>query len=506
MRTIKIFDTTLRDGEQSPGCSMNLEEKIRVALRLQKLRVDVIEAGFACSSPGDFESVKTIAETVKNCSVASLARCVPSDIDAAYAALKNAVNPRIHVFLATSPVHMQYKLKMTEEQVLERAVAMVAYAKKLCSDIEFSAEDAMRSDKDFLRRITEAVIRAGATVVNIPDTVGYTTPEEMYAMIDYLLRNAEGADRIDLAVHCHNDLGQATANSLAGVRAGANQVECTINGLGERAGNAPLEEIVMGIHTRPDVFKATTNIDTTRIYKSSALVYNIIGQIPPLNKPIIGKNAFAHESGIHQHGVLANRETYEIMTPESVGIRKNTMVLGKHSGRHGFEARLKELGYELSREEIDRYFEEFKALCDKKKEVTDGDIEALVTQIDNTESIYSLESFDVHTGNLATSTAVMRLRKNGDTFEEVALGDGPIDAAYKAIDKITGAPPHKLENYIIQSVSEGKETLGKVMVKLSRQDEGGMARAYNGHGLSTDIIQASILAYLNAMNKLLTEV
>ncbi|MCL2695861.1 MAG: 2-isopropylmalate synthase [Clostridiales bacterium] len=503
MRQIKIFDTTLRDGEQSPGCSMNLEEKIRVALRLQKLRVDIIEAGFACSSPGDFQSVQTIANTIKNCSVASLARCVPADIDAAWNALKGAVAPRIHVFLATSPTHMQYKLKMTEEQVLERAINMVQYAKKYCSDIEFSAEDAMRSDRDFLRRVTEAVIKAGATVVNIPDTVGYTTPDEMYAMIDYLLNNAEGAAKIDLAVHCHNDLGQATANSLAGVRAGANQIECTINGLGERAGNAPLEEVVMGIKTRPDAYNAYTNIDTTRIYKSSALVYNIIGQMVPINKPIIGKNAFAHESGIHQHGVLAHRETYEIMTPESVGIRKNTMVLGKHSGRHGFEARLKELGYELTKEDIDRYFEEFKKLCDKKKEVTDRDIEALVTQIDISESIYSLASFDVHTGNLATSTAVMRLNKNGDSFEEVALGDGPIDAAYRAIDKIVGAPPHRLENYVIQSVSEGKETLGKVMVKLSCEDEHGMKRAFNGHGLSTDIIEASILAYINAMNKLL---
>ena len=505
MRRIKIFDTTLRDGEQSPGCSMNLEEKIRVALRLQKLRVDIIEAGFACSSPGDFTSVKTIADTIQNCAVASLARCVPSDIDAAWAAVKGGVSPRIHLFLATSPLHMQYKLKMSEEKVLERASAMVAYAKKYCSDIEFSAEDAMRSDRDFLCRVTETVIRAGATVVNVPDTVGYTTPNEMYAMIEYLLNHAEGASKIDLSVHCHNDLGQATANSLAGVRAGANQIECTINGLGERAGNTPLEEVVMGLATRADVYGAYTNIDTTRIYKASALVYNIIGQVAPINKPIIGKNAFAHESGIHQHGVLANRETYEIMTPESVGIRKNTMVLGKHSGRHGFEARLKELGYELSREELDKYFEDFKALCDKKKEVTDGDIEALVTQLDNSERLYTLDSFDVHTGNLSTSTAVMRLKRNGELFEDVALGDGPIDASYKAIDKLVGAPPHKLENYVIHSVSEGKETLGKVMVKLSREDESGAVRTCNGHGLSTDIIEASILAYLNAMNKMLTE-
>ena len=351
MDQVKIFDTTLRDGEQSPGCSMNLQEKIEVAHCLEKLKVDIIEAGFAIVSPGDFESVKTIAENVKDCTVASLARCNVKDIDAAWEAVKGAADPRIHVFIATSPIHMEYKLKMTPDEVLEQAKQMVAYARKFCPNIEFSAEDATRSDIEFLKKITAVAIESGATTINLPDTVGYTTPEEMEYLIREVKENVRGAEKAVFSVHCHNDLGMATANSLAGVRGGARQIECTINGLGERAGNTSMEEVVMALRTRQDEFKADTGIDATQIHRASKTVYNIIGQTAPINKPIVGKNAFAHEAGIHQHGVLANKKTYEIMTPESVGLNVNNIVLGKHSGRHAVAKRLEELGYTLTRDD-----------------------------------------------------------------------------------------------------------------------------------------------------------
>lgn len=500
-KSVKIFDTTLRDGEQSPGCSMNTKEKLEVADRLQKMGVDVIEAGFAISSPGDFQCVKSIADNIRDTSVCSLARCLEKDIDAAYDAIKNASDPRIHVFLATSPVHMQYKLKMTPEQVIESAVKHVKYAKSKCSNIEFSAEDATRSDPEFLAKVVEAVIKAGATTVNIPDTVGYTTPEEMKALIMYLRENAHNCDTIDLSVHCHNDLGMATANSIAGVIGGASQIECCVNGIGERAGNTALEEVVMAIKVRKDVINAHTNIDTTQIYKTSKKVYSIIGQTAARTKPIVGKNAFAHESGIHQHGVLANKETYEIMTPESVGIKTNEMVLGKHSGKHAFDAHLKELGFELSAEELAKCFDEFKKLCDKKKEVTDGDIEAIVNHGNtaNTEDgLYKFDRFDVHAGNFSTPTSVIRLTKDDKTFEEVALGDGPINASFEAINKIVNPPEHSFENFSIQSVSEGNDTMGDVLVTLKRN-----GRDFKGRGLSTDIIESSIMAYINAVNKLI---
>lgn len=501
-RRIKIFDTTLRDGEQAPGCSMNLKEKLEVARRLEKLKVDVIEAGFAISSPGDFESVKAVAEKIKDCTVASLARCATADIDAAYEALKSAVDPRIHVFLATSPVHMQYKLRMSPEQVLETIEKMVKYARSKCSNIEFSAEDAMRSEPEFLARVVDTAIRSGASVINIPDTVGYAIPAEMRAMLEYLHEKVPNADTVEFSVHCHNDLGMATANSLAGVLGGARQVECTINGLGERAGNAPLEEIVMAINTRRELYDGETRIDTTKIYKASRLVYNIIGRTTPMNKPIVGTNAFAHEAGIHQHGVLANRSTYEIMTPESVGIRAKQMVLGKHSGRHAFEARLIELGFELSPSELESCFLEFKKLCDKKKEISDSDLEALARNRQPAEvEGYTLERFSVQSGNVSTATAVVVLRKGEELFEEVSLGDGPIDAAYKAIDKIIAPPEHSLENYSIHSVSEGKDSLGEVVVMLKMAD-----RLFSGKGLSTDIIEASILAYINAVNKIMRQI
>lgn len=503
MEQIKIFDTTLRDGEQSPGCSMNLKEKIEIAQKLEKMKVDIIEAGFAISSPGDFESVQTIARSVKDITVASLARALEKDIDAAWEAVREAVSPRIHLFIATSPLHMEYKLQMTPEEVLAKTAYMTAYAKKYCPDIEFSAEDASRSDPDFLCRVVETAIANGATTVNIPDTVGYSTPTEMKNLIQYLRNNVANADKAIFSVHCHNDLGLATANSLAGVLGGARQVECTVNGLGERAGNTSLEEVVMGIRTRPDLFgDLNTGIDTTQIYRTSKIVYNIIGQTAPLNKPIVGKNAFAHESGIHQHGVLANKKTYEILTPESIGMTVNNIVLGKHSGKHAFESRLKEMGYILEADELQHCFDEFKNLCDKKKNVSDEDIEAIImhhSYIQSEEQTgYVLDRFAAHSSNFTTATCTVSLTLGDEKFENVSLGDGPVDAAFKTIDGIINPPENTLDTYDIHSVSEGKDTLGKVTVRLRHKD-----RAYMGVGLSTDILEASIKAYINAMNRML---
>lgn len=502
MEQVKIFDTTLRDGEQSPGCSMNLREKIEVAKCLEKMHVDIIEAGFAIASPGDFESVKTIADTIRNCTIASLARSSEKDIDTAWEAVKTAADPRIHVFIATSSLHMEYKLRMSPEQVLERAGAMVAYAKKYCPDIEFSAEDATRSDVGFLKKVVETAISNGATTINIPDTVGYTTPDEMQRLIEDIRTNVKGAEDVIFSVHCHNDLGMATANALAGVIGGARQVECTVNGLGERAGNTSLEEIVMALRTRHDLMGLETGIDTTQIHRASQLVYNIIGQTAPLNKPIVGKNAFAHESGIHQHGVLANKQTYEIMTPESVGVHINNLVLGKHSGRHAVASRLEELGFVLSKEELDKCFEEFKLVCDKKKSITDADLEAIVTHntnivYDEAEDGYKLDWFQLSTSNFTTATCTVSLEKDGEKYQEVALGDGPIDAAYNAIDEIVKPSEHTFDIFNIHSISEGKDTLGDVTVKVNAYD-----RTFTGRGLSTDIMEASIKAYLKALNRM----
>ena len=502
MDQIVIFDTTLRDGEQSPGCSMNLKEKIEVARCLEKMKVDVIEAGFAISSPGDFESVSTISKSVKDCSVASLARANVKDIDTAWEAVKTAADPRIHLFIATSRLHMDYKLKMTPDEVLHAAYEMTAHAKKYCSNIEFSAEDATRSDWDFLVKVTDAAIRAGATTINLPDTVGYTTPAEMRELIEYVRKNVPDSDKAIFSVHCHNDLGLATANSLAGVLGGARQIECTVNGLGERAGNTALEEVVMAMRIRPQIYPYHTRIDSTQISRASRTVYNIIGQSAPLNKPIVGKNAFAHEAGIHQHGVLADKRTYEILTPESLGIQVNNIVLGKHSGKHAVEDRYRQLGYSLSREELMACFEEFKILCDKKKTVTDADLEAIAehrTVVEETAEVsgYKLSWFSVHTSNFTTATCTVCLEKNGEKYEDVCLGDGPIDAAFNAIDKIVQPAEHTFDIYNIHSVSEGKDTLGDVTIKLM---SGG--RTYTGKGLSTDIIEASITAYIKAVNKL----
>jgi 2-isopropylmalate synthase len=492
-----ILDTTLRDGEQTPGVNLNLTEKLDIARQLELLGVDVIEAGMAASNKADSDSIAAIAKVIKKCAVASLARAREADIDAAYNALKDAVKPRIHIVLSTSSIHIQYKLRMTEDEVLERATASVRYAKALCDDIQFSCEDATRSDRDYLCKILRAVIDAGATTVNIADTVGYTTPQEMYELIRYIKENVENIDKADIAVHCHNDLGMAVANTLAGIRAGATQAECTVNGIGERAGNASLEEVVMAVHTRKDIYNVKMNIKTKELMRTSKLVYAILGQKPSLNKPIVGANAFLHESGIHQHGVLLNRSTYEIMTPESIGINPQRMVLGKHSGKHAFEDRLKELGYNLDNDEIDSAFHKFKEISDKKSSVTDGDIEAIITNKELKGSVYKLEGFTVNTGKGVKSTSVIRLSKDKQMFEDVSLGDGPVDAAYNAIDKIAGSGECELETYTINSTSDGKDALGEVVVKLRLGDQ-----VATGRGLSTDIIESSILAYINAINKL----
>ena len=489
---IKIFDTTLRDGEQSPGCSMNLQEKLEMAKQLERLRVDTIEAGFAAASPGDLLAIQAVAREIQDCQVASLARALTKDIDAAWEAVREAASPRIHTFIATSDIHMQYKLRKSPEQVLEQAVEMVKYAKKYCSDVQFSAEDATRSNPEFLYRVIEAVIKAGATVINIPDTVGYITPWEFTDLITNLFEKVPNIDQVDVAVHCHNDLGLAVANSLAAVGAGVNQIECTINGIGERAGNAALEEIVMGLVVRRDFYNVDTKIDTTQIYRTSRLLSSITGVTVQPNKAIVGANAFAHESGIHQHGVLANKSTYEIMTPASIGLAENKMVLGKHSGRHAFEDRLISLGYELTKEQLDTAFEQFKRLADKKKVVTDLDIEALVQQKTfNIPETYRLKRFVINSGSTITATATVYLETLEFPKEAVSTGDGPIDAAFKAIDQIVGIE-FELDTFTINAVSEGKDAQGEVIVKLAKD-----GKLYTGRGLSTDIIESSIKAYLN---------
>ncbi len=502
-RRIYIFDTTLRDGEQSPGCSMNLQEKIEVAKQLERMKVDVIEAGFAISSPGDFQSVKSIADTIKDCTVASLSRALPQDIDRSWEAIKKAVSPRIHVFLATSPIHMKHKLKMAPSEVLERAKSMVAYARKYCSDIEFSAEDATRSEPEFLYQVFEAVINEGATVINVPDTVGYTTPEEFYELINNIKNNVSNSDKARIAVHCHNDLGMAVANTLAAARAGATQLECTINGIGERAGNAAVEEIVMAMKTRPYLYDMDSRLDTTQISRSSRLISSITGVPVQPNKAIVGANAFAHEAGIHQHGVLAEKSTYEIITPESIGLAQNNMVLGKHSGRHAFEDRLKTLGYNLEKEELDETFNKFKVLADKKKVVQDADLEVLLQhKAVEVPEIYRLDRFVINTGNTITATASVRLvKQNGENLviEEVSTGDGPIDAAFKAVEKIAGVT-FTLEDYTLRSVTEGQDAQGEAYVKIRSG-----ARIYTGKGVSTDVFEASVLSYVNAINKMIHE-
>ena len=499
MKRIKIFDTTLRDGEQSPGCSMNLPEKIEMAKQLEKLGVDIIEAGFAIASPMDHKSVQAIAGAVTNCTVASLARCTKGDIDAAWDAVKEAKHPRIHVFLATSEIHMKYKLQMSPEQVLQRISDMVSYAKSFCDDIEFSAEDASRSDWAFLAQCYSNAVAAGATTLNVPDTVGYSTPAEMAELITYLRQNVTGVENVDISVHCHNDLGMAVANSLACVKAGATQIECTVNGIGERAGNASLEEIVMALHTRRDFYDAETNINTKQIYRSSKLLSNITGVPIPPSKAIVGANAFAHESGIHQHGVIANAQTYEIMNSMDVGIPQNTMVLGKHSGKHALREKLISMGYELTDEELESVFTRFKVLADKKKNITSSDIEALVLHRRNTAiGSCRLISHVVNAGDGVPNTSCIKLQREDDVMEEVAIGSGPLDASFKAINRMLGLDI-KLDSFSLNAVTDGEDAIGEAVVKL--EDANG--RRYTGTGLSTDIIESSIRAYVNGINKMM---
>ena len=499
MKHIKIFDTTLRDGEQSPGCSMNLSEKIEMAKQLEKLGVDIIEAGFAIASPMDHKSVQAIASAVTNCTVASLARCTKGDIDAAWDAVKEAKHPRIHVFLATSDIHMKYKLQMSPEEVLRRITDMVGYAKSFCEDIEFSAEDASRSDWAFLAQCYTNAVTAGATTLNVPDTVGYSTPQEMAELITYLRQNVAGIENVDISVHCHDDLGMAVANSLACIKAGATQVECTVNGIGERAGNASLEEIVMALHTRRDFYDAETGINTKQIYRSSKLLSNITGVPIPPSKAVVGANAFAHESGIHQHGVIANAQTYEIMNSTDVGIPQNTMVLGKHSGKHALRDKLASMGYELSDQELEKVFARFKILADKKKNITTADLEALVLHRHNANyETCQLVSHVVNAGDGVPNTSCVKLKRAGEEMEEVAIGSGPLDASFKAINRMLGLDI-KLDSFSLNAVTDGEDAIGEAVVKIEAPN----GRRYTGTGLSTDIIESSIRAYVNGINKMM---
>ena len=493
---IKIFDTTLRDGEQSPGASMTVSEKIKLALQLERLNVDIIEAGFAAASPGDFDAINQIAKEVKNSTICSLARAVEKDIKAAGEAIAPANLKRIHTFIATSPIHMEYKLKMKPDEVIRRAVDAVKYAKTFVEDVEFSCEDAGRSEMGFLKEIISAVIEAGAKTINIPDTVGYTMPDEFGSMIRELVEHTK--NQAIISVHCHNDLGLAVANSLSAVKNGARQVECTINGLGERAGNAALEEIVMAIKTRKDYFEnLDTRINTKEIYRTSRLVATITGIEPQPNKAIVGKNAFAHESGIHQDGVLKHQETYEIMRAEDVGIEKNAIVLGKHSGRHAFKAKIEELGFKLNEDELNSAFERFKKLADKKKDIYDEDILAILNDNQTkTEEVFKLISLQLSDCSEGLPMSSAKIEKEGKIISDAAIGEGTIDSIFKVIDRISGYNG-KLQSYKVDSVTEGKDALAKVSVKVVFDDD---KPAVIGHGLNIDTMIASAKAYIDALN------
>ncbi|BAZ38087.1 2-isopropylmalate synthase [Calothrix sp. NIES-4101] len=509
---IIIFDTTLRDGEQCPGATLNIDEKLAIAKQLARLGVDVIEAGFAFASPGDFAAVSKIAQTVGTENgpiICSLARAKHEDIKAAAEAIKDAAKGRIHTFIATSDIHLKYKLKKTRAEVLAIAEEMVAYAKSFTNDVEFSPEDAGRSDPEFLYEVLEKAIAAGATTVNIPDTVGYTTPSEFGAIIKGIKENVPNIDQAIISVHGHNDLGLAVANFLEAVKNGARQLECTINGIGERAGNAALEELVMALHVRRQYFnpffgrpidaeESLTNIDTRQIYKTSRLVSNLTGMLVQPNKAIVGANAFAHESGIHQDGVLKNKLTYEIMDAQLIGLNDNQIVLGKHSGRNAFRTRLKELGYELSEVDLNKAFVRFKEVADKKKEITDWDLEALVNdEIQQTPDLFKLELVQISCGDRSRPTATVTIRTpDGQELTDAAIGTGPVDAIYKAINRVTNVPNQLIE-FSVQSVTAGIDAIGEVTIRLSHE-----GRVYSGHAANTDIIVASAQAYVNALNRL----
>ena len=498
MERIYIFDTTLRDGEQTPGVAFTCEEKVKIAKALEKLGVDVIEAGFPASSSGDFKAVKLVAEEVQGPTIAALARALPEDIKKAAEAIKPAKKGRIHTFIATSPLHMEYKLKRKPDEVLKIAVEAVKLAREYTQDVEFSPEDASRSDFSFLCEVIQAVVEAGARVVNIPDTVGYATPEEFANLIKKIKVKVPAVNQITLSVHCHDDLGMAVANSLSAAKMGARQIECTINGIGERAGNAALEEIVMAIKTREDFFDFYTGINTKEIYPTSRLVSHLTGIPVQPNKAIVGKNAFRHQAGIHQDGVLKKATTYEIMTPSSIGLKESELVLGKLSGRHAFRERLKKLGFNLTEEQFERCFNIFKNLAEKKKEIFDEDLILIVEEeTAKIPEFFSLEYIHTVTGNKVLPTATVRIKKNGRIFQEAACGDGPIDATYKAIDRICNLDLTLVE-YSIQSATGGKDALGEVTVRVKKGDI-----LVSGRGSSTDIIEASAKAYINAINRLL---
>ncbi|MBN1537445.1 MAG: 2-isopropylmalate synthase [Anaerolineales bacterium] len=524
---LRIFDTTLRDGEQSPGASLTSAEKLEIARSLARLGVDIIEAGFPAASPDDLEAVRRIAVEVGNPTpgnnglygqtpvICGLARANKHDIDAAWQAVQYAAHPCIHTFLATSPIHMEYKLHMSPETVLERVRDMVSYAHSFCQDIEFSPEDAARSDPEFLYRVLAVAIAAGATTLNIPDTVGYSTPEEFGALISGIIANTEGIEKAVVSTHCHNDLGLATANTIAGIKAGARQVEVTINGIGERAGNTSLEEVVMTLHTRRSMFGLETGVDTTQITRVSRMVSNYTGIPVQPNKAVVGANAFAHEAGIHQDGMLKHQSTYEIMRPETVGISKSRLVMGKHSGRHALKVHLQELGYELSDEELAVAFESYKKLADKKKEVTDADLEALIgDQVSLSEEVFSLDGLQVTCGTMGMPTASVRLLgPDGAMHVQAAVGTGPVHAVYKAIDAIVGVENNLVE-FNIHAVTDGIDAQGEVTVRLmaqnggthhrtSPQSEALISKTYGGYGADTDIVVASAKAYLAALNKVL---
>ena len=499
MERVIFFDTTLRDGEQAAGGMLNPKEKLEIAKQLEKLGVDVIEAGFPISSPGDAEAVRLIAQEVRQPIICALTHANPQAIDAAWESISNAKRSRIHVFLSASDIHLSYQLKKSREEMLDNAIKMVALAKTRCEDIEFSPMDASRTNHEFLYTILQAVIEAGAATVNIPDTVGYAMPEEFGNLIKGIITNVPNIHQAVISVHCHNDLGLAVANSLEALRCGARQIECTINGIGERAGNASMEEIVMGLSTRKDFYQMTTNIDTQQIYKTSRMVSDLTGFSVQPNKAIVGANAFRHQSGIHQDGVIKKAITYEIMNPQDVGIPASSLVLGKLSGRHAFKERLEELGYTLNEEDLKRAFVAFKELADKKKDITDRDIESMVAQEMRTVSeIYHLDLVNVSCGNHSISTATVRLiGPQGEVLADAAMGTGPVDAVYKAIDRLVGIQNNLIE-FTVNSVTEGIDAIGEVLVRIESNEI-----TYSGRGADTDIIVASAKAYMNAVNRLL---
>ncbi|MGF7046705.1 2-isopropylmalate synthase [Paenibacillus sp. DS2015] len=499
MRKIYVFDTTLRDGEQSPGVNLNTREKVEIAYQLEKLGIDRMEAGFPAASPGDLAAVNAVAKAVKDVTVIGLSRSRETDIEAVRQALQGAQDPCIHIFLATSPIHRKHKLRMDKKQVLETAQSSIRYAKKYFSKVEFSLEDAGRTELDFVAEMVGMAIREGASVVNIPDTVGYLNPAEYGAIFKYVKENVPDVEKIQLSAHCHNDLGMATANTLAAIQNGADQIEGTINGIGERAGNTAIEEVAMALATRQEFFNATTSLKLSEIARTSRLVSKLTGMVVPGNKAIVGANAFAHESGIHQDGMLKEKTTYEIMTPESIGLKESKLVLGKHSGRHAFREKLDELGYKLEDQQLNNAFAKFKELADKKKEVSDDDLLALLEErLIDTPEVFKLETIYVTYGNESVPTAKVHiLKEENQVIIEEAEGNGSVDAIYNAIDKATQEEV-RLEDYSIKSVSQGKDALGEVHVVLAQNDI-----AAQGRGLSTDILEASARAYVDAVNKLI---